>query len=64
MCNSCMSSTFPIAVLNGTCHFSENATTSGQCVFGAKILKYSLASQTMPLKSNLNKTHLLISLSC
>ena len=31
--HSCMSSRFPIAILNGTCFFSVSATTSAQCVF-------------------------------
>ena len=35
--HSCMSSTFPIAILNGTyLRFSDSATTSAQCAFRAK----------------------------
>ena len=33
----CMSSSFSVAILNGTCFlFSDSATTSVQCVFVAK----------------------------
>ena len=38
--HSSMSSLFPIAILKGTCVFSDRATTSAQCVFGEKKLKY------------------------
>ena len=34
--HSCMSSPFPIAILNGNCFFPDSATTSAQCVFGVK----------------------------
>ena len=34
--HSCMSSPFPIAILNDTCFFSDSTTTTVQCVFGAK----------------------------
>ena len=33
---SCMSSTFPIAIQNGTSFFLDSAATSAQCEFGAK----------------------------
>ena len=36
---SCMNSPFPIAILKDTCFFSDSATTSAQCVFGAKNYK-------------------------
>ena len=38
--HSCMRSSFPVAILNGTCLFSDSATTSAECVFGAKKYKY------------------------
>ena len=46
--HSCTSSPFPIAILNGTCFFSDSATTSAQSVFGAKTRNsYALVNQCL-----------------
>ena len=43
--HSNMSSTFLIATLNGTSFFSASATTTAQCVFGAKCIWIEMYSE-------------------
>ena len=47
--HSCISFPFSIAILNGICFFSGCATTSVQCIFGAKNYKQLCTSKPMLL---------------